>query len=294
MNLSIFQEKGTPMRTNRLLLSAALALGLALAGCTPKYAVLLSSNKVQADDVAYHSEWWYDLALQYKALRESGFKDKRIYVLYGDGQDFPTAHAEFNAQTQFGHSITDLPMSKANVQSVFDTVNGKMKKKGYLYVWWMGHGGGSGSGQCDLVMEISHTGQYVTDDELKSYIDKVARYKKRSVSIMTCHSGGLLDEFAGVGEKTMVLASSTCAELSYDAPSTCNGIVQADFNYTQPNALRRKDACGAPLGSDVNGDGFVSLQEIQQWNAGAMLTSTPQLGDPSALAAATCPAKPKP
>ena len=65
-----------------------------------------------------------------------------------------------------------------------------------------------------------------------------------------------------------MLASSTCAELSYDAPSTCNGLVQADFNYTQPNALR-KDACGAPLGSDVSGDGFVSLREIQQWNVGA-------------------------
>lgn len=282
------------MRTIRSLLPAVLALGLALTGCTPKYAVLLSSNKVQMDDVSIHSEWWYDLVLQYKALRESGFKDDRIYVVYGDGQDFATAHPELNAQAQFGHPITDLPMNKANVQAVFDTVNTRMKKKGYLYVWWMGHGGGSGPGQCDLSMSISNTGESVTDDELKSYIDRVARFKKRSVSIMTCHAGGLLDEFAGAGEKSVVLASSTCAESSYDAPSTCNGIVQAEFNYTQPNALRRKDVCGAPLGSDVNGDGFVSLWEVQQWNEGAMSSSTPQLGDPSALAPAIFPAKPKP
>jgi hypothetical protein len=282
------------MRTIRTFLPGVLALGLALAGCTPKYAVLLSSNRVQMDDVSIHSEWWYDLVLQYKALRESGFKDDRIYVVYGDGQDFATVHPEFNSITQFGHPITDLPMNKANVQAVFHTVDGRMRKRGYLYVWWMGHGGGSGPGQCDLSMSISNTGEHVSDDELKSYVDQVTRYKKRSVAIMTCHSGGLLDEFAGAGERTVVLASSTCAESSYDAPFTCGGIVQAEFNYTEPNALRRQDVCGAPLASDANGDGWVSLEEVHLWNAGAMSRSTPQLGDPSALAAGTFPAKPKP
>ncbi|HEY8019863.1 MAG TPA: hypothetical protein VIH93_02105 [Thermoanaerobaculia bacterium] len=283
------------MRT-RALLAAALGAAalLALSACTPKYAVLLSSNQVTMDDVAIHSEWWYDLVLQYKMLRESGFKDGHIYVVYGDGHDFATVHPQFDSTAQFGHPITTLPMSKANVKAVFQRVDAAMRKRGYLYVWWMGHGGGGGPDQCDLTMMISNTGESLRDFELKSYIDQVSRYKKRSISIMTCHSGGLVDDFAASGERTVVLASSTCAESSYDAPSTCDGVVQAEFDYVQPNGLRRKDVCGAPVASDGSGDGFVSLLEAQAYDASAMTSSTPQLGDPSSLAAGTVIAKDRP
>src|SRR6185295_10002119 len=129
---------------------------------------------------------------------------------------------------------------------------------------------GFGPGQCDLTMYISHTGETVTDHELKTYMSAAPRYRKRSISIMTCHSGGLVNDFAAANERTVVLASSTCPENSYDAPSTCNGIVEAEFNYTQPTALRKKDPCGAPVASDTSADGVVSLQETQQYNGTSM------------------------
>jgi len=278
-----------------LILPGLLALCLLVfPACTPKYAVLLSTNEVIQDDIAIHSEWWYDLVLQYQMLDESGFRDDRIYVLYGDGTDFATSHAAYDSVALFGHTITDRPMTKAEIQQVFDTVNDRMRRRGYLYVWWMGHGSGSGAGLCDLTMHLSNTGETVTDDELRSYIDQVQRYRKRSVSVMTCHSGGLLDEFSAVGERNIVLASSSCLESSYDAPSTCNGILQAEFNYTDPNALRQKNPCGAVIASDTSGDGRVSLGETHAYNGGAMVRSTPQLEDPDGLAATTIPAKRRP
>jgi len=280
-------------RTAALRCSLLAAGLLAATACTPKYAVLVSTSQVSMDDVAYHSEWWYDLILQYKMLRESGFRDDRIQVLYGDGQDFATSRPEYDAQALFGHTITDSPVSRAAVHDVFAKVDSRMRKRGYLYVWWMGHGGGSGPEQCDLSLQISNTGEAVSDDELKADIDQVQRFRKRSVSIMTCHSGGLLDEF-GAGEKTVVLASSTCAESSYDASATCNGAVQAEFNVTQPGALARHDFCGGAIASDGSGNGFVSLLETQQWNLTAMSTSTPELGDPDGLAAALEPSRPSP
>jgi glycosylphosphatidylinositol transamidase (GPIT) subunit GPI8 len=266
---------------------------LAASACTPKYAVLVSTNQVAMDNVAYHSEWWYDLVLQYKMLRQSGFRDDSILVLYGDGHDFATSRPEYDSTTLFGHPITTSPVSKAAVHEAFQRVDARMRKRGYLYVWWMGHGGGAGPGQCDLSMMISNTGEVVTDDELKSDIDQVRRFRKRSVSIMTCHSGGLLDEFAAA-DRTVVLASSTCAESSYDAPASCNGAVQAEFNLTQPAALSRRNLCGGAIAADFTGNGWVSLAEAQQWNAGAMSTSTPQMGDAAALAATLEPARPKP
>lgn len=283
---------------NTLLLLGLIAVGLVMVpGCTPRYAVLMSSHEVTVDDVAYHSVWWYDLVDQYRMLRDSGFKDEEIFVLYGSGTDFATIHTNYNSGALYGHSITDRPMNKAEVAAVFDTVESELKKKGkkgYLHVWWMGHGGGSGPGQCDLSMQISHTGEYVSDDELRSYIDKVTRYKKRAVFVMTCHAGGILDEFAAGGESNIALASSTCPESSYEAPWTCSGQNLAEFNYIVATALREKTPCNVGVGSDTDGDGWVSLLEAHNFNASTMSTSTPQLGDPDNLAATTEPAKKSP
>lgn len=263
-------------------------------GCAKKYAVLISTNEVVSDDVAYHSEWWYDLFLHYKMLKENGFKDDKIYVLYGDGTDFNTAYVNYNATTQFGHVITDMAVNKANIQSIFNTLKGKVKNRDYVYVWWMGHGGGSGPGSCNLSMSISNTGEHVSDAELTNYINDVSKYRKRSVAVMTCHSGGMIDNMNTAGNKTVVLTSSTCPQSSYDAPFTCNGMLHAEFNYTLPNALYLKNPCGSSVGSDYDSNGYVSLSEADQYNTAAMTTSTPQIGDPDGIAATTYIKKKKP
>lgn len=269
----------------RVALAAASLALLATAGCD-KYAVLISTNDVVADDVSIHSEWWYDLFLQYQALRDLGFKDENIYVLYGNGTDFDTKYDDYNATKVFGHPITDRAVSKANIAQVFTDLNPIVDSRDHLYVWWMGHGGGSGTGQCDLSMLISNTGEFVSDTELAAYINTVAHYKKRTISVMTCHSGGMIDNM-NAAARTVTLTSSTCVQSSYDAAATCNGRVHADFNYTEPNGLRQQNPCGAAVASDANGNGRVSLSEVHQYDAAAMTTSTPQMTDPAGIAAST-------
>lgn len=278
------------MRSGAKGVSLAIAMMMSVLlfpACAQKYGVLISTNKVTADNSAYHSEWWYDLVLQYKMLKDNGFTDDKIYVLYGDGTDFNTGNAAYNATTQFGRAITDMAVSKANVQSVFNTLKGKVTKRDYLYVWWMGHGGGSGPDQCDLSMSISNTGESVSDTELAGYIDGVANYRKRSIAVMTCHSGGMIGNMNAAGDRTVTQTSSACAELSFDASATCNGVPHAEFNYTQPNALRMLTPCGAAVASDSDASGLVSLSEVHQYNTATMTTSTPQAGDPDGLAATT-------
>jgi len=265
----------------------AMLPAAAASGCAQKYAVLISANKVTHDDVAIHSEWWYDLVHQYRALKDAGFQDDKIVVLYGDGQDFATARPAYDARSLFGHAITTMPVSKATVQTALALTGARMTSRDYLYVWWMGHGGGGGPGQCSLTMAISNTGEAVTDVEFATYLAAVTAYKKRSVAVMTCHAGGMLDQFAAPGGRTVVLASSTCAESSYDANATCDGVVRAEFNYALPNGLRKKTWCGTAVPSDTSGDGLVSWQEAHQSNLANMVTSTPQLGDADGLAPGT-------
>ena len=269
--------------------AAVMGLLLSLLGGCAKYAVLISTGNTTTDDTLYHSEYWYDLFLNYQALREDGFKDENIYVLYGHGSDFATYHADYDAMTVYGHSITDLAVNKANIKSVFADLGTKMDGNDYLYVWWMGHGGGSGPGACNLAMSISTTGETVTDAELTSYLNGIPSYSKRNVAVMTCHSGGLVDNLNTAGNRTVVLTSATCAESSYSTTATCNTRGHAEFSYTEPNALRELDPCASPVASDADGSGSVSLQEVHDYNAANVSSSTPQLGDPDGIAGSTVP-----
>jgi hypothetical protein len=256
--------------------------------CPGKYAVLISANNVTTDSLRYHSEWWYDLFLQYQMLRSQGFTDKNIYVLYGNGTDFNTAYKPYNAQAQFTKTITTMAANKSNVRSIFcDTLRKKVTGSDLLYVWWMGHGGGSGAGSCDLSMQISHTGESVSDAEFASYLDSVPLYNKRVVAVMTCHSGGMIDNLNTSGKKTVVLTSSTCTQSSYDATTTCNSEFHAEFNYTLANAFRGLDACNNPVASDADHNDTVTVAEVHQFNTATMTTSTPQMADPDALAGKT-------
>jgi hypothetical protein len=275
--------------TKTLVIITLLLAGVLSSGCAKKHAVLISANNVTVDDVAYHSVWWYDLFQQYKMLRKNGFKDNNIHVLFGNGTDFNTAYAGYNATTQYGHAITDMAANKANVQAVFSNIQSNVKSRDFLYVWWMGHGLGYGSDYCDLTMDLSHTGEHVTDVEFAGYVNVINNYRKRNVNIMTCHAGGMLDNFDSTGNKTMTLTSSTCAESSYEAfaSAICDGRHRAEFNMTLTEALREQDACGTTVASDTNADGYVSYTEAHQYNQAEMVRSTPQIEDPDSLAGGT-------
>ena len=272
-------------RSLSLLVATGLALSL-LGGCT-KYAVLVSTGNTTADDTLYHSEYWYDLFLQYQALREDGFRDENIYVLYGNGTDFASGYADYNAMSVYGQTITDLAVNKVNIKKVIDDLSANMWSNDYLYVWWMGHGGGSGPGACNLTMYISTTGETVTDTELTNYLNGIPSYRKRSVAVMTCHSGGMVDNLNTTGNRTVVLTSSSCPQSSYSTTGTCNNRGHAEFNYTLPNALRMTNACGGAVASDSNGNGYVSLEEAHSHNMANVASSTPLMGDPDSIAAST-------
>jgi hypothetical protein len=263
-------------------------------GCAHKYAVLVSTNKVTADDVAYHSVWWYDTVLMYKMLKENGFKEENIFVLYGDGTDFNTGYNYYNSNAQFGHPITDYPNHKKNIQNIFSWLaNGnasenikKIAEKDYLFIWWMGHGGGYGPVSCDLSMEITNTSETVTDTEFASYINSISAYRKRNVAIMTCHAGGMIDNLNLIGSNTVTHTSSTCIESSYEGNGTYD-VNHAEFTYDIANALREQKPDGTAVNSDADTNGSVSLHEAHSYTNTNMATSTSQEADPDGISPST-------
>ena len=261
---------------------------------TNKHAVLISAGIAQGDDVGGNSEFWYDLVLQYKMLRENGFEDENIYVLYGKGADFISQHyPEYNSIAQFGHLITKASVTKENIKTAFDRINASDTEKDHLYVWWMGHGA-CRPGTCNLSLFIGYTDENVdsiTDEELSRYINSVSNCKNRTLALMTCHSGGIIDNVNAPGSRMITLTSSKCEQnsYSYDNQSPCDRFFHAEFNSSITNALRQKDLCDVIISpkTDINSDGHVSLWEASQYNESTMQHSTPQMGDPDGISSST-------
>lgn len=269
--------------------------------CKENVAVLISTHNVTEDDIGYFSVWWYDTVLMYELLTEKGYD--RIYVLYGDGTDFNSSHTCYNSASRFGGPITDFPCDRAHIEGIFDklanggTLDGqtieKLSSDDRLFVWWMGHGGGSSSS--NYSMAISHTGEHVSGTEFSTWVNGIASYAKRSIHVMTCHAGCYLPLFNTAGNKTVAEASSTCSTSSYEDPSPPD-VNHAEYTYWLYAALRPNEVdanpdsnpcLGAAVASDTNGDGNVSLAESIAFILSSMVTSTPLQQDPDGIAATT-------
>ena len=241
------------------------------------YAVLISAGRATTDDAAYNSCFWYNPYLQYMTLLDEGYSPDNVYFLYGFGTDFNSSHTCY----QPPEPVTDYAVNRANIESVFTTLAGIMTPNDFLYVWWMGHGWPSGD---DLVMGIGTTGETVYDYEMEDWVGQIT-YDVRTFSWMTCHSGGILDNFEGL--RSIVMSSATFYESSYD-DWLCD-TWHAEFHYHERCAWAWETPCGicGPIDADSNGSGRVSFDEAFTYAEANTTMSHPQISDVGGLAPTT-------
>lgn len=250
-----------------------------------KYAVLISTGQTNLDDQFYHSEYWYDLFLMYRMLIEDGFTHNNIFVLYGNGNDFNSNHANYQTATVFPGigQITDFPNSKADVANIFTWLaNGsvaqgvpQIQSGDFLFYWWMGHGDTeAGMPACEYEALIETTGEHVRDDEFDAYFSQLPTCLIKTIFVMTCHSGGLIDDLEGL--HTMI---HTAVECHLNAASGVYDVPHADFSYYVANSFREQEPDGTPVASDVDGDGLVSVEETNSYTHVNTTSSNTQIGD---------------
>ena len=255
---------------------------VALLLCVPaaegkNYAVLISAGQATMDDAAVNSCFWYNPYLQYMALLDEGYTDGDIYFLYGYGTDFNSSYTCY----QPPYPVTDYAVSRANIQSVFNTLAGIMTSNDFLYVWWMGHGGPSGG---NLSMLIMTTSEYVYDYEIASWTAPID-YDIRSFSWMTCYSGGILDDVEN--SRTIAMSSATFYESTYDQ-WLCD-TYHAEFHYPERCAWAWETPCGicGPVDADTDNNDRVSFDEAFVYAEANTALSHPQISDLGNLAPIT-------
>jgi len=214
-----------------------------VAGPPEKYAVLASTEMATEDDVKYNSEFWYDLVLTYCTLIENGFEDKNIFVLYGDGNDYPSSFPRY-AGSYCGDplktKITDIPLknstdiAKDNLCNVLcclsaghpaDIAGGTCKCRssgdvgigGFtcsqydiprlsdddFLVTWAKGHGVTSACETSLTFKSGYT---LRDQEVKGLLTKL-KPDRRVLFFETCDAGGWLGDFQN-DDKTVVVISS--------------------------------------------------------------------------------------
>lgn len=264
---------------------------ISTASAQQKYAVLISAGQTLHDDDDYHSEYWYDLFLMYQMLIENGFTHNNIYVLYGNGNDFNSAHLQYQTATVFPAigQITDYPNHKSDVANIFTWLaNGnaaqgipQIQPGDFLFYWWMGHGSNYLNGvdvcgcNCNLYeAQIENTAERIRDDEFAAYFSQLPACIIKTLFIMTCHSGGLIDELEGLD--TMIHTATDCC---IHAESDIYDVFHAELSYHVACAFREQDPGGALIASDVDGNGLVSVEETNDYAHVNTVRSITQIGD---------------
>ncbi|MHA1308446.1 MAG: C13 family peptidase [Candidatus Heimdallarchaeota archaeon] len=262
-----------------------------------KYAVLISAGRTDSEDVAFHSEYWYDTVFMYKTLIENGFSHENIFVLYGDGNDFNTIHDNYNTGILYPTigQLTNYPNSRNDIRNIFQWLaDGNaienipaITNDDFLFVWWMGHG--TQTAGCDMQLVIENQDDSINDSDFANYVNVITNYMRRAFVFMTCFSGGMIDNLQRTD--TIVLTAVDC---DHESHTGWDDVKHSEFTYFVVNALREIEPDGTHVASDIDNNRLVSLGECFDYCFNNMFMDVPQISDDGNIAPCTFIKLPEP
>lgn len=205
------------------------------------YAILISAGKATSDSEFSNSEYWFDLYLVYEyLLLEEQYDPSKVYVFYGDGNDYTSGNLRYRKELHNWDQITDFDNSYTSLFSVIPSLDNVITDDdNLLFYWVVGHGDitypFTDDDYCAYVNVNSgnpnNDGLYcLNKSDLVSLVNSITHYRKRKIFWMTCHSGAM-----GVGSinlknnKTTLITSSPANELSFS--TMINNEPHSAFNF---------------------------------------------------------------
>jgi hypothetical protein len=139
----------------------------------------------------------------------------------------------------------------------------------------MGHGNTeAGMPACEYEAHIETTGENIRDDEFAVFFSQLPTCLIKTKFVMTCHSGGLIDDLEGL--HTMI---HTAAECHTNSSSAMYDVPHAELSYHVACAFREQDPGGAFIASDINNNGQISCEETNIYAHTNTTSSVTQIGD---------------
>lgn len=218
-----------------------------------RHAVIISGGGNQASN---YPRYWNDCAYFFKTLKQHGFLQANIHVLFADGTDpaIDNSAGQSSPLDFDGDGIDDIGFSatKANITVVFDQLAATLGAGDILYIFTTDHGSAAPGNVApyddpDVVLVL--WGEDITGDELATELNKVTAKAVAGI-FEQCFSGGLVEKLAG--SDRVVMSASRWWELSY--------AMGPDYNYDEFSYYVTK-ALAEPARGDTNGDPATSMEE---------------------------------
>jgi hypothetical protein len=219
-----------------------------------RYAVIISGGWNQFSN---YPRYWNDCALFFTTLKNYGFLDDHITVLFADGTNPAVDRSDgISSPLDFdGDSVPDIKYSatRANIATVFNQLAATLGPDDILYIFTTDHGGNQDGNDApyntpNVVLYL--WGEIINGDELAAEVNKVATPRAVLGIFEQCFSGGMVEKLAG--SNRVVMSASRWWELSY--------AMGPDYTYDEFSYYVTTALADAATG-DTNGDGIVSMEE---------------------------------
>ena len=224
------------------------------------YAVIISGG---VSKYINHERYWNDCSYIYQVLRNKyNVNKENISVFMADGkspaEDMRKADASGFASSPLDldyDGIADINDSatKNNIRNVFSKLASKLTAEDQLFIYVIDHGGYDDDKAESYICLWNYENLYVS--ELSDMLDKI-NTPYISMVFGQCFSGGFVKQL----EKPGRVIATACAENEYSW--SCGDIPYDEFVFHWTNAINSLNAVSKePVFSDLNGNGFVSMEE---------------------------------
>lgn len=221
-----------------------------------RYAVLFSGGS--------NNRHTNDLEFLYRTLRDIyGFRSQNIYVLNYDGtinySGGPTPVTAWPGDSTAYRMPVDGRGTKAELDSVFDTLKGKLTANDLLLIHTNNHGGHNGTES----YLCTYSGPDYLASDFAAKLGTLPEYAHLMVMMEQCHSGGFNGPILACSTATYTSVSSACEELR----QSIGGAQFDPFARDWISAMTGNTPYGGALASnpDTNGSGRVSAREAHNY-----------------------------
>ena len=225
----------------------------------PRWAVLMNGGYNAGNN---HVRYWNDLSNIYITLNHVyGYPDEQIIVLCSDGLD-PTPD-QSNGQNSDpdldGDGDDDIMYSciLSNIDMVFGDLANNLTEENELFVFTTDHG--SSEGGWDSVQNLWNM-EELSDDHFAELLENLS-VCEIVCTFEPCFSGGFLDDV--VVPPGPIVASSACRHDEYSWAMSNLQYDEYVFHWTA--AVKGEDAYGSPVDADLNGDGYITMDEAYKY-----------------------------
>lgn len=224
------------------------------------YAIILSGG---INYISNHERYWNDCSFIYQTLvKKYGIPKSNIYPIMSDGDnpaaDMRCTTGEYKSQSvdlDFdGQKDIYLSATKQNIQSTLNKLLNKLNEDDHLFIYVIDHGGTNDYNTASYICLWNN--EKLMDTELAQMLEPFSqKYVNVNVVLGQCFSGGFIDDLTKVG--CVVAAASSGSEYSW----ACSDIPFDEFVYHWTCAVNRADHRGYAVSADMDGDGYVTMQE---------------------------------